>query len=159
MGRYLRSDPVAVFSVGYWWLRGGKARVKAEIASRVDIDAGSFAPNAEFVAFLREERAAGRRLVLATASNERYAKAFAARFGVFEAVLASRPGDTNSGRHKLQRIRDYSGGAAFDYAGNDRVDMVIFDASEAALVVAPTRRLRRRLSRLRVPWREFDSVR
>ena len=54
-----------------WWVLKGKAFFKAEVARRVALDATRLPYNEELLAFLREEQARGRRLVLATAADRR----------------------------------------------------------------------------------------
>ena len=72
----LKQNILYVFLLPFWLLKG-KARLKHEIAARVDIDAGLLPYPEEFLDFLKAEHAAGRRLVLATASNEKFAEAIA----------------------------------------------------------------------------------
>jgi beta-phosphoglucomutase-like phosphatase (HAD superfamily) len=64
----LRKNFLYLFLAPIWLLRG-KAYFKAEIAGRVDIDVKLLPYNQEFLAYLREQRANGRELWLATASN------------------------------------------------------------------------------------------
>ncbi|MDP3898906.1 MAG: prenyltransferase, partial [Mesorhizobium sp.] len=61
----LRKNPLYLFLVPIWIL-SGPGRVKTEIAARIDIDPASLPYRPEVLARLREEHAAGRRIVLAT---------------------------------------------------------------------------------------------
>lgn len=91
----LRASPLSVLRIPFWLARG-KAALKAELARRFDFDPALLPLNEPFVAWLREQRQAGRQLVLATASDEGMAKAIAGHLGLFDAVLAS-DGTTNLG--------------------------------------------------------------
>lgn len=120
------------------WLLGGKGKLKQEIADRVDLPISLLPYREEFVDYLKQERAAGRRLVLATASNIRYANGIAEHLGIFDDVLASTATDNLSGKSKLAHIKELLGTEKFAYAGNSAVDVPIWeDAGLAVVVNAP----------------------
>ena len=136
----LRSRPLYCLLVPYWLLRG-KAHMKHRIAQLVEIDVASIPFNKQFLDHLRSEAAAGRELILATASNRLLADKVAEHLDVFSAVLAS-DADTNlSGELKLMEIQRTSGGKPFDYAANAWVDLAIWRHSRKALLVNPRRSL------------------
>jgi 4-hydroxybenzoate polyprenyltransferase len=138
----LRKNPAYFFLIPFW-LIGGPARLKQEIAARVDIDAASLPYRDAVVARLRKEHAAGRRIVLATGTPRKFAEAIAAHLGLFDMVLAT-DGLENltSGRKRAALIAAFGDGG-FDYAGNSRHDLKVFDASREAIVVAPDRKAAR----------------
>jgi 4-hydroxybenzoate polyprenyltransferase len=134
----LRKNPLLVFLVPFWAL-SGPARLKQEIAARVDIDPAGLPYRAEFLERLKTERDAGRRIVLATGTPRKFAEAIAAHLGLFDAVYAT------DGRHNLTSGRKCAvlveayGDGGFDYAGNSRHDLACFDVARKAVVVAPDR--------------------
>ncbi|TIU83844.1 MAG: UbiA family prenyltransferase, partial [Mesorhizobium sp.] len=72
-----------------------------------------------------------------------FAEAIAAHLGIFDRVLATDgPHNMTSGRKCSALVAAY-GDAGFDYAGNSRHDLKVFDAARNALVVAPDRSVRR----------------
>src|SRR5690625_4758636 len=114
-----RSSPHGLLRVPAW-LRAGKATLKAEIARRADLEVADLPYNTALVDFLREQKAGGRTLILATAANEKYARQVAAHLGLFDTVLAS-DDDTNlGGQEKLDALRRHLDGGAFDYAADHR---------------------------------------
>ncbi|WP_223644869.1 UbiA family prenyltransferase [Corallococcus sp. EGB] len=115
------------------WVLKGKAFFKAEVARRSRLDVASLPYNVEVVAFLREEHARGRRLVLATAADRSIADAVASHLGFFHTVVASEAGVNLSGARKLARLREVLG--RFDYAGNDTVDLVLWRECRRIIVV------------------------
>ena len=134
----LKRNPLYLFMVPLW-LRRGKAHVKQEIGRRTQVDAASLPYNEPLLAYLREEKARGRVLVLATAADRRVAERIAEHVGLFDEVVASE-GETNrSGRGKLERLRERYG--AFAYAGNAEVDLEVWRGSSEAIVVSPERSL------------------
>lgn len=134
----LRKYPLLLFLVPVWAL-SGPARVKQEIAKRISIDPAGLPYRESVLARLREERAAGRRLVLATGTPKKFADAIASYLGLFDEVIAAdRPPNLTS-RNKCKVLTDAYGDGAFDYMGNSRADLCLFDAARAAIVVAPDR--------------------
>ncbi|RWL47998.1 MAG: UbiA family prenyltransferase [Mesorhizobium sp.] len=132
------------------WLTGGPARLKQEISLRVDIDPASLPYRQELIDRLRAEHREGRVIVLATGTPRKFAESIAAHLGIFDRVLAT-DGPTNmtSGRKCAALVAAY-GDAGFDYAGNSRHDLKVFDAARNALVVAPDHSARR--------WREAHQA-
>jgi 4-hydroxybenzoate polyprenyltransferase len=121
------------------WLFKGKAYLKQQIANRVDIDASLLPYNIAFLAYLRQEHAQGRQLILATASNEKFADAVALYLNIFHRVLASNAITNLSGQCKLQRLQELFSNSGFDYAGNAMVDLPLWKHAQQVVLVNPER--------------------
>lgn len=121
------------------WLLKGKANLKHQIASRVEIDAGLLPYHEEFLTFLRQQHVEDRRIVLATASNKIFAQAIALNLGLFTDVLASDAHINLSGPRKLKRLLDLFGPGGFDYAGNAVVDLPLLREANKGILVNPER--------------------
>ncbi|PWK69115.1 UbiA family prenyltransferase [Aminobacter sp. AP02] len=134
----LKKNPLNIFMVPFWLLRG-PARLKQAIAAAVDIDPATLPYRPEVLQRLREEHANGRRLVLATGTPRKFAEAIARYLGLFEAVLASDGAENLTAERKRKALVDAYGDGGFDYAGNSRHDLKVFDAAREAIVVAPDR--------------------
>ncbi|QSQ12794.1 UbiA family prenyltransferase [Myxococcus landrumensis] len=115
------------------WVLKGKAYFKSEVARRAALDARYLPYNEELLAFLQEEKARGRKLVLATAADQRIADAVAAHLGLFSEVHASNGTENLSGTRKLAKLKATLG--TFDYAGNDAVDLPLWRESREVVVV------------------------
>ncbi|MGD9869010.1 MAG: UbiA family prenyltransferase [Hyphomicrobiales bacterium] len=152
----LKLNPLYLFLLPLWLLRG-KARMKAEIAARVTLDPRLLAYNAPFVAWLRRQKARGREIVLATASNEKFARAVAAHLKLFDAVIASNGADNLKGARKLARLEEEFGKGQFDYAANGRCDLPIWKSAARAVVVNPERGVLARLSGFADVEQVFDG--
>src|SRR5690606_36600457 len=113
----------------------GKAAFKERLSRLGPIDPAALPYREGFLEWLREEKAGGRRIVLATAADRSIAESVAGHLGVFDAVLASDGHRNLKGRAKLEAIEAASDGGPFDYAGNDHSDMPIFARSRQAVVV------------------------
>ncbi len=120
------------------WLLEGKAGFKAQIAGRVTINPRLLPYNLPFLKYLRKEHESGRKLILATASNEILVHKIAEYLDIFSDVLASTSEKNLSGKVKLKEIQDYCHGEPFDYAGNDKVDLKIFPFTRKSILVNST---------------------
>jgi 4-hydroxybenzoate polyprenyltransferase len=123
------------------WLLCGKAYLKARLAERAELIPELLPYNTKLLDYLRAERASGRNLVLATASNRRLAEAVAAYLGCFDAVIASDEATNLRGKHKLDAIKAHVTDKEFSYAGNDRTDLPIWRAARRAVIVNAPRRV------------------
>lgn len=128
----------ALFLLPFWLLEG-KAAFKWRIAEAIELPTATLPQQEAFVAHLRQVRAEGRTLVLATAATEKIARSVARDFDLFDHVLASDERTNLSGSRKLAAIRALLGEVEFDYAGNDRADLPIWRAARRAILVDPTR--------------------
>lgn len=137
--RYLRSDVLAVPRMLGWSLRG-KSVLKAEIADRIDLDVTTLPYRDDVVSWLVDQRTAGHLLVLATASNQKYADAVAAHLGIFDAALGS-DAETNLGSENKARVLvERYGDRGFDYVADRRADVPVWQHADVAHVVgAPAR--------------------
>ncbi|MCG8537701.1 MAG: haloacid dehalogenase-like hydrolase, partial [Pseudomonadales bacterium] len=130
----VKSNPLNVIWV-FLWLLKGKAHLKAEIARRVDIAVEVLPYNVELIDYLKQEKAEGRMLLLATASHKRYAHAISAHLKLFDDVLASDSQVNLSGSQKRAALDDRFGSKGYVYAGNAAVDLKVWSSCDAAVVV------------------------
>jgi 4-hydroxybenzoate polyprenyltransferase len=132
----LRTHPASLFRIPSWFLAGGKARVKAEVAARAPLDASHLPYNHVVLHFLAGQHYLGRPIYLATGADASLANRVAAHLGIFSGVLAS-DGSTNlTGSHKLAGLQQRF--PAFDYIGNDRPDLPALVHSRQAYLANPT---------------------
>ena len=130
----IKQNPLFLFLVPLWLL-GGKAKLKAEIACRVQINGAALPYSTPFVDWLKSQKKQGRQIWLCTASDQRMAQAVAQHVGFFDGVLAS-DGHTNlSGSNKAQQLVQRFGERGFDYCGNHRVDLKVWQHARSAIVV------------------------
>jgi len=149
----IRRNLLLVFLVPYWMLRG-KAFLKREIARRVQLRVDLLPYNKPFLEFLREQKQAGRRLVLISASDDSLVQAVAAHLDVFDEAIGSDGVVNCSGTRKLARI--LSQDKEFCYAGDDRVDLQVWEGASAAILVDASAALKREAATLTRIEREFE---
>jgi phosphoserine phosphatase len=119
----------------------GRAVCQDHLARLVDLAPERLPYRPQVLAFLRAERARGRRLILATAAPRRVADAVARHLGLFDRVIASDRARHQAGAAKLTAIREAVRGGAFDYMGDKRADLPLFRAARLAILVHPSKRL------------------
>jgi len=132
--RMIKTKPWYVFAVPFWWSIG-RARLKAELASRVKVDAANLPYNQPLLEFLRVEKERGRKLLLVTASDKALADPVAQHVGLFDEVMASDGKLNLRGHNKGLRLAERFGKGGFDYAGNSSVDLPVWEQAREAIVV------------------------
>jgi apolipoprotein N-acyltransferase len=134
LARLLRRNPFQIFQILFWWTRG-RAHLKKQLVQRVKIDPATLPYHEKFLTYLREQKSAGRKLVLATASDLQMALPVADHVGLFDEILGS-DGKTNlrSG-NKLKLLTEKFGARGFDYAGNSTADFAVWRGAREAIVV------------------------
>lgn len=137
----LRDWRVAIAMPG--WLARGKARLKAELARRWDFDPAQLPYNLDLLAYLQEQKARGRVLVLATAADRGIAQKIADHLGFFDAVIASDGSRNLGGAAKAAALVARFGAKGFVYAGNGQADLAVWHAAAAAIVVGASTRIGR----------------
>lgn len=132
--RLVKQNPINIFRVLIWLLRG-KAFAKQRVADLIEIEASNLPYEPSLVDYLKAQKAAGKRLVLATASHRLYAEKVAAYLGIFDDVLATDAGINLKGPQKLAAIREYVRDAPFAYAGDSSADRAIWEQAAANILV------------------------
>jgi 4-hydroxybenzoate polyprenyltransferase/phosphoserine phosphatase len=138
---YLGQNPfrAAGFLAMLW---RGKAALKAEIAAKTEIDVTCLPYDEDVLSLIRERRAAGHQIYLASASNERYVRAVANHLGLFDGFFASNNTENLSSATKARRLVENFGEGGFDYVGDGRADLSVWAVASQriAVRVAPTLR-------------------
>ena len=115
------------------WLLGGRARLKAELAQRVNIAANLLPLNPDFLEYLKSEKQKGRRLILISASNQQAVEQVGNEVGLFEESIGSDKQINLKSHAKLTHIKTLVSDGAFAYAGNSSADLPIWE--QAAEVI------------------------
>jgi 4-hydroxybenzoate polyprenyltransferase len=138
----VKKNPLYLFRA-LWWLLRGKAVLKAQISSRVSLQAATLPYDKALLEWLKAERSTGRSLWLCTAANELPATQIAAHLGLFDGVLASDGTTHLAGPTKADRLVQKFGAGGFDYCGNEQLDLAVWKCARGAIVVRGSRGLQR----------------
>ena len=152
----IKQNPFYVVLLPFWLMKG-KAHLKREITRRVNLDVGSLPYHRQLIGYLQAEENRGRRLILATGSDEIIARQIADHLRLFQSVLASNGNVNLSGRRKRECLVEKFGEKGFDYAGNNWKDLQVWCSSRKAIVVSSWGVLSRRAARLAEVERVFES--
>ena len=154
--RVLRDQPLAILLIPYWlWL--GKAVLKMNLTHLTDFDPSSLPYHQELLIWLKQQQTQGRTLILCTATDQVIALAISKHLGIFEAVMAS-DGLTNlAGQHKAEALEQRYGYAGFDYAGNSRADIPVWQCARQAIIVNASDNVTQKAKEACVVERVFPS--
>jgi len=136
----IRAKPLSVFAMPLWLL-GGKAKLKAEIAKRVDFLDVRLPLNQPVVNFIKAAKKQGTHVVLVTGSHQRLADAVAEgpAKGLFDEVQGSSELVNLTNVRKRDWLVSRFGDKGFDYIGNDSDDLQVWPNARKALVVSEER--------------------
>lgn len=139
------------------WLLHGRAALKQQLAREGLPDAHSLPYRQDLLEYLREQKRLGRRIVLVTAADRRVAEAVSAETGLFDAVYASDGHSNLAGKCKRDRLTQLFGPGGFDYIGNSRRDLPVWQTAHAALIAGAHRGLLRAIKKTRPVERVFSA--
>jgi 4-hydroxybenzoate polyprenyltransferase len=123
-------------------LFAGHASLSQRLAELADVDPALLPYNTALLGFLREQKAAGRDLVLVTASDARTARAVAKHLGLFEEVIASDGAGNPAGKAKAEALVERFGRNGFAYAGNQLSDLPVWEAARSGVLVNASQAMR-----------------
>ncbi|MBB6252872.1 UbiA family prenyltransferase [Nitrospirillum iridis] len=154
----LANRPIA--AIGVWRLPlRSKAWLKDYLADKADLDVATIPLNQPIVDFILQERAKGRAIYLASASNYRLVEALARHLGFIDGVFGSDESVNLSGEAKAERLCHQFGERGFDYIGNDWVDFPVWRRCRIAIATNASRRLVLRLKAERPDAVELPGAR
>ncbi|MFC1468103.1 UbiA family prenyltransferase [Verrucomicrobiota bacterium] len=131
----VRKNPFDLFKVPAWLFKG-RVVLKQQLAAHTELDIETLPPNPELLEFLKQQKACGRRLTLATASDRETAEKVAERFGLFDAVLATDASCNLKSHRKLAKMKEIASDG-FAYAGNGYADLPIWKEADEVIAVSP----------------------
>ena len=137
-----RTRPLSLLKLPLWRM-AGNAHCKRLLAAEAIPDVHLLPYHASFLAFLREQKALGRPLILAAAADEGVAREINREVGLFDEVLGSDGRVNFSGKAKRERLIGRFGERGFDYAGCRPEDLPVWRAARRALLVSPSPHLER----------------
>jgi len=149
----VKDRPVAAIAAMFGLVQG-RAHLKqrlAELAELAELRVDLLPYHLAVLALAQTAKAAGRPVVLATASNRKYAEQIALHLGLFDAVHASDAATNLSARQKAERLVGLHGEGRFDYVGDSRKDLAVWRHARRAIVVNPQPGVRSELARNGVP--------
>lgn len=133
---FVRSKPLHCLKL-LPWLWHGKAYLKDRLAMATDIDVATLPYDPDALRMIEEQRNAGRKVVLATASHHTLAVRIAEHLKLFDDVLGTTLEQNLSGTNKRDVLVTLYGEKGFDYIGNSLDDLPIWRSARRAYIVNP----------------------
>ncbi len=143
----IKKNPLYFLCLPFWLLKG-KAFLKRRISHHVNLDIQVLPYHQQLLEYLKDQRARGRRLVLATGSDECVALQVAGHLQIFDDVLASDGTINLIHRAKQRRLVMEFGEKGFDYAGNERRDLAVWSSARRAIIVNAARSVAHHVSQV-----------
>ncbi len=140
----LGKDPIRTIGASFRNLLH-PAVLKRELVEIADLRTDLLPVHPEIKKLAEEGRAAGRDVILASASDIRLVGQLAADHGLSDQVIGSDGQSNLKGSAKADALVERYGEGGFDYAGNERVDVPIWERAENALMVGQHASIRRDL--------------
>jgi 4-hydroxybenzoate polyprenyltransferase len=116
-----------------WWLGRGRTALKREVSAHTRLDTAGLPFNAPLLDWLTLEKAAGRRLILITRADSRFAAEVDRQLNLFDEIFAV-PGEDSPDSVRNALVYRF-GEQGFDYAGNSKVDDHLWSSVRQAIVV------------------------
>lgn len=130
----LKKQPWLIVMMALWLLRG-RHILKRELTSRFRLNVESLPYSRSFLEFLREQYAAGRAIYLVTGADQRIAQQVIDYLGIFAGCWGSNSERNLTGRKKAALLVEKFGERGFDYAGNDHIDLHVWQQSDQCYLV------------------------
>jgi len=138
--RMLKHCPWILIALPFWLL-GGIANLKVNLSKRFAKYINKLPFNDEFLTYLKEAKANGDKLYLATACEESLAKKIVEPLDLFDEVFATTPSCNLKSGNKAKALIEKFGDGNFVYAGNDTPDLAIWKHSKKIIIVNASKSL------------------
>lgn len=123
-------------------LRDGRAALKRAMVAAHNVCVADLPYDAGVIAYIKAWRAEGARVVLATASDQRYADDVAAHLGLFDAAYGSDGVINLKGAQKAEFLEAQFGLHNFAYMGDSAADIAVWGRAKIAITVNASAGLR-----------------
>lgn len=122
----VKVNPVVLLLVVVWLLRGGRVRLKHELAQRVKIATELLPLNLAVVEYMQREARAGRPVYLVSASDAALVERLADRFDCITGVIGSDGATNLKGSAKAEALRRQFGATGWEYVGDAEPDFAVW---------------------------------
>lgn len=136
----IKTNPLMLFMVPFWIVQG-KYYFKEQLEKHSKISPEMMLYREKVLQYIIEEKKSGRKIVLATASMPKIAKNIADYLGIFDEVLASEDNVNLRAENKRDKLIELYGKKGFDYIGDSKADLPVWEAADKAILVHPKKRI------------------
>ena len=126
--------PLALLQVPKW-ASEGRAGLKERLADQGVVAPDELPFNDAVIEMLKAARAEGRRTALVSAADHRQVTAVAEALGLFDEAYGTAEGQNLKGAAKAAFLNQHFGAGKFDYIGDSRADLPVWQAARRAITV------------------------
>lgn len=148
--KLIKSNPLYIFFI-FFWLSKGKSFLKYKVASKVDIDFSYMPFNESLIEFIKKQKNS-RKIILASASNEKYVKKVSDFLGFFNHFLASSKSLNLSKQTKVDELKKLLNNDKYIYVGNSSDDIPIWQSCGSAIFVNTPNKIKKKLENKNVDF-------
>lgn len=134
---FLRLHPLRIFAMIIWLFKG-KAAFKRRLADAILPDVSRLPYNRPLLVWLELQRAAGAKLILATASDLRIAQKVSDHLGIFDRALGTESVNLSSW-NKRESLVQLFGERGYEYVGNSAADLAAWQTASVIHIANPER--------------------
>ena len=135
MRQMILANPLHAVGISWKFLSRGRAQMKEWMTTKFLPSPETLPYHPDVIDWMKEEKAAGRHLILVTGAHQQVAEPIAEYIGLFEEVIGTANGYNMSGGPKADALVKRFGDQGYDYAGNSRVDLPVWQHARHAIVV------------------------
>jgi 4-hydroxybenzoate polyprenyltransferase len=117
------------------WLAEGRAGLKARLADLGIVPPETLPLNEAVLDQVRQAREAGRKTALVSAADHRQVTAVAEATGLFNEAYGTAEGRNLKGAEKAAFLNEHYGPKMFDYIGDSKADLPVWQAANSAITV------------------------
>ena len=117
------------------WLAEGRAGLKARLADLGIVPPETLPLNEAVLDQVRKAREAGRKTALVSAADHRQVTAVAEATGLFDEAYGTAEGRNLKGAEKVAFLNEHYGPKMFDYIGDSKADLPVWQAANRAITV------------------------
>ena len=138
---FICRNPLRLPWLLFWLCSGGLCKLKEKLAAHYKMEPAVLPWNQPVLDWLRQQKAQGRQLVLATASHISLARQVQQHLQLFDDVMATGDDINLRREQKRQALAARFGEKGFDYLGNSRDDLAVWRSAGYGHVVSDSARL------------------
>ena len=137
----IKKKPYALFLIILWLLKDEKANVKKKLNRYFKLDLTSLPYNIKIINYLKKKKKIGHKLILCTATYISIAKSINSHLKLFDEVYGTRGNKNLSGKNKANLLVNKFGEKKFDYIGNSKNDLEVWNKARDGIIVNASRKL------------------
>ena len=131
----------------------GRNHLKHEVSKNLYIDFSELTINEPILDYIKDLKAKGHTLYLASGTVFQIAQMVADKLGIFETVIATTEAVNMVSANKKRAIKAIA--PRYMYLGNSRADLKVWDEATEIVIVSKSRYLLNKVKQMNIPYKHF----